>query len=442
MASYHTSFGYRDKNSLDEGLIIVAFDPDVGFQDTFLSMDNVSDDYYDGTKKFNYGSRYNSSAEVQISLIKKDGTDITVKEFRKYAKWLTGARTDTWLDMYVGSAPATMSIYTGDGKKKEFDLELPYSLVDVKINGEATTAYIRKSINDPFGNIPSGKLIFNEAPANGATIEISEIPPIYSFLGKFTNFEQFKYDARTVGIKLTFSSVSPWAFSAPQIENFAIGQALGISESGVVYSVDSDIELLCTDHGLLSASGTEFSITEDGVVYIDTSNSRNITNESDDLYTYVYLDLFYDNIGNSDELTIEIKNELFDSVTRITDIKGDNVIHLSSKQFILSYSKDINGNLIYDPSRIFGDNFNFVWPKLGPGDNEFIVGGAGSGYFKFTYRYPMKIGNCAIDIDVNGNGINCGCPDVDGNDDAQNTTQYNCTVDEDELRYILGSILQ
>ena len=145
MSSYHTSFTYKDKNSFDEGLIIVAFEPDNGFKSTFLSMDNISDDYFDGTKRFDYGSKYNTSSAVHITFMKKDGSDIKMNEFRAYAKWLTGARINSWLDMYVGD-----------------------------------------------------------------TI-------IYSFLGKFLDLEQYKIDGRTVGCRGTFSSVSPWAFSAPQV---------------------------------------------------------------------------------------------------------------------------------------------------------------------------------------------------------------------------------
>ena len=103
MGSYHSSFAYNGKNSAQNyGLIITAFEPDNGFTDSFLSMDNISDDYFDGTKRFDYGSRFNTSAEIQITVIKRDGSDMTLNEFRSCAKWLTGARVDSWLDMYVG----------------------------------------------------------------------------------------------------------------------------------------------------------------------------------------------------------------------------------------------------------------------------------------------------------------------------------------------------
>lgn len=352
MSSYHTSFNYKDKNSFEEGLIIVAFEPDNGFKDTFLSMDNISDDYYDGTKKFNYGSKYNSSAEVQITLIKKDNTDMSLKEFREYARWLTGARTDSWLDMYVG---------------------------DILI---------------------------------------------YSFLGKFLNLEHYKYDGRTIGLRLTFSSVSPWAFSAPQTFDCIIGQALELIEENDevilakknkddVESEDEISYLGVDDEGVLYVShldaGSYFSIEEKNVgmpnyeviAYIDTAYHTTINNESDDLYTYVDLDIDYINDTCSE---ISIKNETLDEESIVKNIDNNEIITFSSKQFIMSYGTDADGNRI-NTNRIFGDDFNFKWPRLAPGINDFSVYGDGEGNAYFTYRYPMKIGDCVIDIDENGNAI-------------------------------------
>ena len=72
------------------------------------------------------------------------------------------------------------------------------------------------------------------------------------------------------------------------------------------------------------------------------------------------------------------------------------IITLSAGQFILSDNENNN---------VFGDNFNFVWPKLLPGINEFSVDGSGEGYVDFEYRYPIKIGDCAIDMDIYENGL-------------------------------------
>ncbi len=407
MSSYHTSFTYRDKNSFDEGYIIVAFEPDSGFKDSFLSMDNVSDDYYDGTKRFDYGSKYNSSSEVQIAIIKKDGTDMSLKDFRSCAKWITGAKVNSWLDMYVGDTL------------------------------------------------------------------------IYSFLGKFLNLEQYKFDARTLGCRFTFSSVSPWAYSQPQIFNCEIGQSLFIDAGGVLtknkLETEEDITpFLVDDAGMLYlkndvdvdglfdipesgiascdvshflitdidgvliknkvdviASDTRFGIDSNGVLFqnssdkesyfdivateiigtetgqivgIDTSYKTVINNESDDLYTYINLDIDFEAHGKCDNLSIH--NTTLNEETIIKNVSaGENVL-ISANQFIISD---------HPKHKIFGNDFNFVWPRLQPGENKLIIGGGGTGIAKFTYRYPMKVGDCVMDIDVNGNSIICGDSDTGNN---------------------------
>lgn len=388
MSSYYDSFSYLGKNSLqDQNLIIVSFEPDDGFTDSFLSMDNISDDYFDGTKTFNYGSKYNTTAEIQITMIKADGSDIKLNEFRSLAKWLTGARIDSYLDMYVGDTV------------------------------------------------------------------------IYSFFGKFINLEQYKFDARTVGIRMTFSSVSPWAYSAPQIFTIFIEQSVRVTDDGVlvkqdqndtyisggnetlliednlnkiaysyndenltIESLSEDIVLSCEDgivtinsvtndgvfgfkDGIVflnpSDEGSCFYIDDDGTISVDDVYRTIIDNQSDDLYTYIYLDIVYNNRRGD---TFYINNVTTQDTTKVSGLIAGETVSISAKQFIIS---DI-------PNKIFGDNFNFVWPRLAPGENELTMTCGGNGSMTFTYRYPMKVGDCTMDIDVYGSNINCGnCPDDD-----------------------------
>lgn len=323
MASYHSKFIYNGKDSAkDCGLIITSFEPDNGFTDSFLSMDNVSDDYFDGTKKYNYGSKYNTQASIQITFIKRDGTDMTLNEFRSYARWLTGARIDSWLDMYAGDTL------------------------------------------------------------------------VYSFLGKFTNLEQYKLDGRTIGCRLTFSSVSPWAYSAPQYVDCSIYQTTYIDEDGVFNKGE---QYMSAFDGVLCAStdeGSYFNVTDNGVVYLDSSYQSIINNKSDDLYTYIYLDIDYTNESGT---SLSIKNATLGEESIVTDMSVNEAISISAKQFITSSI----------PNKIFGESFNFVWPRLQPGDNDFVVSGNGRGTAHFTYRYPMKVGDNTMDISVYGSGIDC-----------------------------------
>lgn len=328
MSLYYNNFKYLDKNSIDQGLIVSAFEPDDGFVDSFLSMEPIQEDYYDGTKKFDYGARYNETAIINITVIKSNGSDFSLKDVRELSRWLTGSRINSWLDV---------------GPSKD----------DVK----------------------------------------------YSFLGRVTNLQPRKMDGRTIGYLIEFTSVSPWAFSVPQSFDCVIGQLIGIENDGTIFvSRDDESRFNVDDSGILnleSESGKKLYVTDDGTLYIENMYRKNIYNESDDLYTYIYLDIDYHNDNGT---YISIKNATLDEESMIKNISKNESITISAKQFIIS---DIQ-------HKLFGDDFNFIWPRLQPGPNDLIIDCDGNGIAHFTYRYPMKVGDCAMDISVYGGNSDCG----------------------------------
>lgn len=100
MSSYHNKFIYKGVSNQDKHLIVVSFSPDTAETDSFLSMESIYTDKYDGSVRYDYGARYNSVSTINITLINEDKSDITVEQFRSIAKWLTGARLASWLDLY------------------------------------------------------------------------------------------------------------------------------------------------------------------------------------------------------------------------------------------------------------------------------------------------------------------------------------------------------
>ena len=359
-------------------LIITSFEPDDGFTETFLSMDSVFEESYDGTRQFSYGARYNSTAQINITLIKIDGSDFSVQDFRNCAKWLTGARVDSWMDMYVGA--------------------------NVDENGNELTDNI-----------------------------------VYSFLGKITDLQQYKLDGRTIGIQVVFSSVAPWAFSQPQIVDEDFGQKLFVDYNGYLYAGDTvdQSTLSVNNEGILFTNIDQnkyFSFMDknvyDGVIYIDNTVVLSIDNPTDDLYTYINLDMKLTN-EDSDYLSIKnkyqtINGEYAEDETKIINMAKNEVVLLSSEQFITSEN---------NPKKIFGDNFNFVWPRLAPGLNEFFISGSGSGNVQFTYRYPMKVGDCTMDMGTSGSGINCGDYPFGGGEEFTGTIAWeNVTGKPDTIQ--------
>lgn len=328
MSSYHSSFTYLNKNSSEEGFMIASFEPDSGFSDSFLGMDQIVTDSYDGIKKHFYGSRYNNSAEISITIVKPDCADFSMEDNRRVLRWLTGNRQASWLDLYVGD-----------------------------------------------------KLV-------------------YSFYGNVTECQQQKQDARIIGVQITFSSIHPWAWSAPQSFDCRIGERMIEVDNGIVYHEYCSYPYFgITDDGVIYNDCQDdrctFAITDDGVVYNDCSVNLEIDNQSDDLYTLTNLDVVYNNDSSS---SLIIDNLSLGETTVITGMSKGEVVGLSAGQFIFSKTY---------PTKIFGDDFNFVWPQLRPGINNIYIDGNGKGTVQVTYRYPIKIGDCAIDIENLGKNPIC-----------------------------------
>lgn len=311
MSSYHNSFSYLNKSSIDEGWIIVAFDPDNGETDSYLDQEQVYTNSYNGSRRILYGTRWTEVVNVKISVIKKDGSDFSVDECRRAYRWLTGNPNASWLDLYVGN-------------------ELQYSIL--------------------------------------CTIK---------------NVKPYKLDARTSGLNIYCESISPWAYSPIQSFGCSFDQKL-IVDNGVLNGDSSSFNI--DDNGVVYNSTEILQIDNNGTLYIDNSVSLRTDNQTDDLYTPIYLNATFRN-STSDYLSI--KNVTTNEETIITGMRANEIITINAGQFIIS---DV-------PGKIFGNDFNFVWPRLAPGINEFIISGSGVGSINFTYRFPIKIGDCAINVE-------------------------------------------
>jgi hypothetical protein len=349
MSSYYPSFSYTAPNGIkynsykDKKLIVVHFESgDSDEMDTFLGMDPVYTDNVYGTRRFDYGAKYNNVAVVRISVMKASGEDFTVSEVRDFLRWTTGSRTTSYLDL---------------------------------MDGDLVKA---------------------------------------SFLGRITAVYQQKLDARTVGFVIEHTSVSPYAYSPILYASCSFNQELVVDNDGVLYKNGQNLTVDSSGI-LIDESSDEFDVTYDGTLYIDNSVHLTIPNDTDDLSDYVYLDMTFTNT-TSDHIVI--KNQTLynesdgrDGVTEIAGIRRNEIVTLSSGQFIISSS-----------NRTFGNSFNFVWPKLVPGENHFIISGSGEGAVEFMYRYPIKIGDCAMDISVSNGGLCCGDYSDDPNSGSDSGT--------------------
>ena len=324
MSSYHSSFSYLGKNSYDDfSWRIVHFDADSGETDSYLTQEQLYSEMSNGKKRLLYGTKWSEVANVKITVIKQNQTDFTVADCRNAYRWLTGNPSASWMDLYEQSEHK------------------------------------------------------------------------YSFLCTVQDVKPQKIDARTVGLNIYFESVSPWAYSAQNTIECTFGDVLQFEAvNSVVYKGAFNAPALnTTASGILydGVSGEDsgagaFHISDDGVVSLNPTLTLYIDNQTDDLYTYIPLDI---TLTNKDSEELSITNTTLNEETKITKIVKNEIIQLRPEQFILS---DV-------PGKIFGSAFNYVWPRLAPGLNEIVIDGSGGrGKIEFSYRYPIKIGDCAVDL--------------------------------------------
>ena len=163
----------------------------------------------------------------------------------------------------------------------------------------------------------------------------------YRLLCTIQDVKPQKMDARTVGLNIYCESLSPWAYSPLEQKTFYL------PETG------PDITIDCP---------------------------------SDDLYSFVYAKTTYTN-GSADSVNINYNTLEGSSPTKITNLGVNETVTLDSNMMIYS-----------DRGTLLGNSFNFVWPRFKSGVNELTI--AGDGTIAFEYYYPIKMGDCATNINV------------------------------------------
>lgn len=99
MAIYHPKIRFQGRTNYDLELIVSTFDPDNGTMDSYLDMEPVYTDSYDGTMRTDYGAKYKSVATPSITFIEVDGSDINPYKVRNVLRWLTGSKQNAWMDV-------------------------------------------------------------------------------------------------------------------------------------------------------------------------------------------------------------------------------------------------------------------------------------------------------------------------------------------------------
>lgn len=166
-----------------------------------------------------------------------------------------------------------------------------------------------------------------------------------SYAGRFTDAKLYKIDARVVGIIATFTSISPFAYSPIKEARFTV-----------------------------TTEGTDFIIDCD----------------SDDEYNVLHPTVEFKNTQakdpeNPDKVMLSLYNETTKNETIFKNLNTGETVTIDSS--LIVYSDNT--------ARIFNDDYNFDFPILSCGQNNFRA--VGEGELVIRFRYPMKLADGLLD---------------------------------------------
>lgn len=283
MSVYHPIIRFKDKTNFDYELTVAHFDADSGEVDSYLTMEPIYTDTFNGELRNDFGAKYTDIARPVITFVESDGSNISPYKTRAVLRWLTGSKDVSFMD-----------ICDEDGVS------------------------------------------------------------VCSYIGRFTDVKLQKIDARTVGIVAYFTSISPFAYSGIKEARFTI-----------------------------TAEGTEFSLDCD----------------SDDAYNPLYPSVIFNNkqavdTENPDKIMLSLQNKTMKNETTFKNLQTNEIVTIDSNFVVYSDNT----------ARIFNDDFNYTFPCLVPGTNDFNAVGDGELIIKF--RYPMKLADGLLnEYDISGSPV-------------------------------------
>lgn len=206
----------------------------------------------------------------------------------------------------------------------------------------------------------------------------------FEILGAPTDITLYKLaNNRIVGIVFTFESSAPYAFSAIQTveKNITSPQTFKIT---------------CNSDELGALVYPKVTITQNDSIIVQTNKAMGVTNQSEHILgtVYHYNGVFYwiddkgelhEESSNKSEFnttSVQIENATTNSKTKVGGNVTQEIVTLDGANRVVASSHNID--------RIFGNDFNWQWMPLAPGENTITV--TGNCNIKFEWREPHKVG--------------------------------------------------
>ena len=328
MAIYHPKISFHGQTNYDLELIVSTFNPDNGEVDSYLDMEPVYTDSYDGTIRTDYGAKYKSVATPSITFIEVNGSDINPYKVRNVLRWLTGSRKNSWMDVCDKDGEIVCS-YLGrftDVKLQKEDARV----IGIVAYFTSVSPYAYSKVQSPVSVNLNGETEF-------AIDNLSD--DLYSYVYPKISFKNGKNKNK---FSITNSTI---------VEGNAVEHFIGNGEKKE-YKLDNYFY-------------NDSSVTIDGNKTTQYKYNKDTGNLEFDIAPFS---------GSMIEVNSKIRNR-----SSFNNLQQEEVITIDNN--FVAYSDN--------DKRIFDDDFNFVFPRLIPGTNRFFADGVGT--LTLEFRYPMKV---------------------------------------------------
>ena len=99
MSVYHPIIRFKEKTNFDFELTVSHFDADSGEVDSYLTMEPVYTENFDGGLRNDFGAKYTDVARPVVTFIESDGSNLTPYKVRNVLRWLTGSKDISFMDI-------------------------------------------------------------------------------------------------------------------------------------------------------------------------------------------------------------------------------------------------------------------------------------------------------------------------------------------------------
>lgn len=328
MAIYHPKISFHGQTNYDLELIVSTFNPDNGEVDSYLDMEPVYTDSYDGTIRTDYGAKYKSVATPSITFIEVNGSDINPYKVRNVLRWLTGSRKNSWMDVCDKDGEIVCS-YLG----RFTDVKLQKE--DARVIG--IVAYFTSVSPWAYSKVQSPVIVNLNGETEFTIDNLSD--DLYSYVYPKISFKNGKNQNK---FSITNSTI---------VEGNAVEHFIGNGEKKE-YKLDNYFY-------------NDSSVTIDGNKTTQYKYNKDTGNLEFDIAPFS---------GSMIEVNSKIRNR-----SSFNNLQQEEVITIDNN--FVAYSDN--------DKRIFDDDFNFVFPRLIPGTNKFFADGVGT--LTLEFRYPMKV---------------------------------------------------